>query len=56
MHQDTFTVIKLVQNLTNSLRGNTNIYDAHYVESIKKRLPDIEQAFIELKNYFENNN
>ncbi|WP_458414123.1 hypothetical protein ACNQFZ_04310 [Schinkia sp. CFF1] len=54
--QDTFTVVKLLQNLSNSLRGNTNIYDAQYVDNVKDRIPQIEHAFVELKKYFEKQN
>ncbi|WP_175428276.1 hypothetical protein [Bacillus solimangrovi] len=51
--KDEFEVVKRVQALLNSLQGNTNIYNPHYVDSVKERLPEIEQAFQSLKNYFE---
>ncbi|HHY73995.1 MAG TPA: hypothetical protein GX497_12415 [Bacillus bacterium] len=55
-NKDTFKVVKLLQDLTNSLRGNTNIYDSQYVESVKHRIPQIERAFFELKKYFDQQN
>jgi hypothetical protein len=53
-NQETFTLIKLLQNLSNSLNGKKNIYDPKYVDDVKNRLPKIEEAFLELKNYFHN--
>lgn len=55
-NNDTFKVVKLLQDLSNSLRGNTNIYDSQYVDNVKNRLPQIENAFFELKKYFDQQN
>lgn len=55
-NNDTFKVVKLLQDLSNSLRGNTNIYDSQYVDNVKSRLPQIENAFYELKKYFDQQN
>lgn len=55
-NNDTFKVVKLLQDLSNSLRGNTNIYDSQYVNNVKSRLPQIENAFFELKKYFDQQN
>ncbi|KEF39107.1 hypothetical protein M670_01496 [Schinkia azotoformans MEV2011] len=55
-NNDTFKVVKLLQDLSNSLRGNTNIYDTQYVDNVKSRLPQIENAFFELKKYFDQQN
>lgn len=54
MEEDKFKVVKLLGNLTNSLIGNTNIFDSNYVDDVKRRLPNIEKAFYELKDYFQN--
>lgn len=52
-NQETFKVIKLLQNLSNSMIGTKNIYDSAYIQDVKKRLPKIENAFWELKNYLD---
>lgn len=52
-NQETFHVIKLLQGLSNSLIGTKNVYDPKYVEDVKNRMPNIENAFNNLKNYFD---
>ncbi|WP_180994215.1 hypothetical protein [Bacillus sp. Marseille-P3661] len=56
VNNETFQVIKLLQNLTNSLNGQVNIYDSNYIEDVKKRMPNIELAFNDLKKYLDTHN
>ncbi|WLR51680.1 hypothetical protein LC040_01895 [Bacillus tianshenii] len=51
--QQSFEVVKLLQELLNSLKGNTNFYDPNYVKDVKSRIPEIERNFQNLKQYFE---
>lgn len=53
LNDNRFEVVKLYQNLRNSLLGSKNIYDPNYIDDVKEMLPDIEKAFWELKSYFD---